>query len=153
MSVYKRPAPSLLTNPLPDSEASQSTSAPNKDERQRSVVASVVAPVSLPQDSVGFFEIAIENVSDQIATDIIVQVTVPENFAVTEVYREAWMDGELRTVSWKIDTLEVGQKEIIRYEAVSRLLGSHEQTISVGVNNIYQGDTRFKVNVVRSNLN
>lgn len=153
MSVYKRPTPSPLTNPLPDSEVLRPASTPRDIERRGSLVTSVVSPASLSQNSAGFFEIEIENVSDQIATDIVVQITVPKNLTVTEVDPAAWMDGELRTLSWKIDVIKVGQKEIIRYGAASRILGSYKQKISVGMNNVHQGDTHFKVDVIQNDLN
>ncbi len=108
----------------------------------------VFGPDVLIQDTPDLFEIEVANNSSQVATNIIVQMGVSENLTITNFDRQAWLDNRNRTVSWKLDSLPSGYKDVIRFRAVSSTPGSHEQSITVGMENTFQGQTEFVAHVV-----
>lgn len=110
----------------------------------------VIGPEVLIQDTPEIFEIEVTNNSSRIATNIVVQMGVSENLTITDFDRHAWLDEKNRTVSWKLDALQSGYKNVIRFRAVSSILGSHEQRITVGMENTFQGQTGFVAKVVQN---
>ncbi len=111
---------------------------------------SVIGPESMTQDTADDFEIVVTNTVTQPAKNIVVQMTVSEDLTIVHFDRKAWLDDASRTVSWKVDSLPSGGKEIIRFRAVSASTGRHTQNISLGMNNTYQGQTSFAAVVVKN---
>ena len=109
---------------------------------------SVIGPEILVQDTPELFEIEVTNNSPRTANNIVVQMGVSENLTITDFDRYAWLDEKKRTVSWKLDSLQSGYKEVIRFRAVSATPGRHEQSIAVGMENSFQGRTGFVTNVI-----
>ena len=111
---------------------------------------SVVGPDKLVEDTAEEFEIIVANTSMKFANDIVIQMSVSEDLTVTDVDRKAWMDGENRTVSWKINLLAPGAQEVIRFRAVSASQGRHVQNVSMGMANTFQGRADFAIVVVEN---
>ena len=103
----------------------------------------VYGPLSLRQDSHEEFEIVIDNPTAQRATNIIVQLKTPDGITISKLDRQAWLDYSQRTVSWKIDEIPSGYKTSIRFSAVSGVQGRHRQRVTVGMDNVFQGETKF----------
>jgi len=110
----------------------------------------VFGPEILIQDTPELFEIEITNNSSQTATNIIVQMGISENLTITDFDRQAWLDHKNRKVSWKLDSLPSGFKEVIRFRAVSGTPGDHEQYLTVGMENTFQGQTSFVTLVIEN---
>ena len=104
---------------------------------------SVIGPEALLRDQSDSFEITVSNVSQQPATNIIVQLTVPNEITISQLDRDAYLDSKKRTVSWKIPNIDGGQKEVIRYRAVSTAAGRYNQEVTLGMENTFQGSTPF----------
>lgn len=109
---------------------------------------SVVGPEILVQDQAEIFEIEVTNYSDQTATNIVIQMGVSDDLTITEFDRRVWLNEANRTVSWQLNELQSGYKDIIRFRAVSTKPGKHEQNLSVGMENTFQGRTSFVANVI-----
>ena len=71
------------------------------------------------------------------------QLTVPGEITISQLDRDAYLDSKNRTVSWKIPSIDAGQKEVVRYRAVSTSAGAYQQEITLGMENTYQGRTPF----------
>lgn len=110
----------------------------------------VFGPEILIQDTPDLFEIEVTNNSSQTATNIIVQMGVSNNLTITDFDRQAWLDNKNRKVSWKLDSLPSGFKEVIRFRAVSGTPGGHEQNLTVGMENTFQGQTSFVTLVIEN---
>ena len=104
---------------------------------------SVIGPEALLKDQSDSFEITVANVSQQPATNVIVQLTVPQEITISKLDRDAYLDAKSRTVSWKIPSIGPEQKEVIRYRAVSSAAGRYEQQVTLGMENTFQGRTPF----------
>jgi len=70
-------------------------------------------------------------------------MTVPDEITISRLDRDAYLDQENRTVSWKISSIAGGQKEVINYRAVSSTAGKYEQQVTLGMENTFQGKTPF----------
>jgi len=104
----------------------------------------VIGPESMTSAQPDEFDITITNKDGNTATDIVVQLQVPPTMTISRLDREAFLDPENRTVSWKIGSLLPGQQETIRYQAVSATAGSHDHKVTVGMRNTFQGATPFE---------
>lgn len=113
------------------------------------IQATVVGPKSITTDVPDLFEIEVSNSSNRNATNIVVQMGVSEDLTITDFDRQAWLDKENRTVSWKLTELPGGYKDVIRFRAVSSTPGKHEQSITIGMENTFQGQTAFVANVIQ----
>ena len=103
----------------------------------------VMGPEALLKDQSDSFEITVSNVSQQPATNIIVQLTVPSEITISQLDRDAYLDSKQRTVSWKVPNINAGEKEVIQYRAVSSAAGRYDQEITLGMENTFQGNTPF----------
>ena len=92
----------------------------------------------LTLDSEGNFQIEVKNSSEYLANDIIVQLTVPTGLMICNLDRQAWLDEQARTVSWKIASLPPSGSEKIQYRVKSLNRGIQKQKIAVGMNNQFQ---------------
>lgn len=84
------------------------------------------------------FQIEIKNPSDYLANDIIVQLTLPTGLMIRNLDRQAWLDEQARTISWKLDSLPPGASETIQYRVKSLSRGMQFQKIAVGMNDQFQ---------------
>ena len=109
---------------------------------------SIIGPEALTKDIPGLFEIEVTNNSSQLASDIIVQMEVSEDLTITEFDRQAWLDRENRTVSWRLESIPRGLKDVIRFRAVSRSTGNHKHNVKVGMEDSFQGQTSFVTLVI-----
>lgn len=114
------------------------------------IQTSVVGPRFLIQDKPDLFEIEVSNVSEETATNVIVQMKCSEHLTITDFDRHAWLDHENRFVSWRLDSLQAGYKDVIRFRAFSATPGNHEQEVTIGMNNQLQGQTGFITNVIQA---
>jgi hypothetical protein len=94
------------------------------------------------------FEIIVKNRSQEMATEIVVQLATPGGLMITNLDREAWIDQQQRTVSWKIDNIEAGQAETIVYRVKALSRDEQYQKIVVGMRNTYQGEVDFSSKVI-----
>ena len=85
------------------------------------------------------FSIDLRNVSTDTAESIVVQLSIPEGLKVTVLDREAWYDGENRKLTWKVESLEMGSVEKIRYKAIVSSDCSVEQSVTTGMGGDFQG--------------
>jgi len=108
-----------------------------------SLRTSVIGPGALLKDQADGYEITISNITNEPATDIIVQLTVPEEVTISQLDRDAFLDQEKRTISWKVPSIEAGSKEVIKYRAVSSSAGEYKQEVTLGIENTFQGKTPF----------
>ncbi len=84
------------------------------------------------------FQIEIKNPSDYLANDIIVQLTLPTGLMILNLDRQAWLDEQARTVSWRVVSLPPGASETIQYRVKSLSRGMQIQKIAVGMNDQFQ---------------
>ncbi len=84
------------------------------------------------------FQIEIKNPSDYLANDIIVQLTLPTGLMIRNLDRQAWLDEQARTISWRVVSLPPGASETIQYRVKSLSLGMQVQKIAVGMNDQFQ---------------
>ena len=89
------------------------------------------------------FEIIVRNRSLEMATEIVVQLAIPNGLMITNLDREAWIDQQQRTVSWKIDNIKAGQSETIIYRVKALGKDDQYQKIVVGMRDTYQGEVDF----------
>jgi len=106
--------------------------------------ASVIGPGTSFKNVSDSYGITVSNISNQPATNVIVQLTVPEAITISKLDRDAYLDQKLRTVSWKVASIGSGQQEVIRYRAVSSSTGTYKQEVRLGMENIFQGKTPFE---------
>ena len=104
---------------------------------------SVIGPETLLKDVSDSYEITISNITNHPATNVIVQLTVPDEITISKLDRDAYLDQKQRTVSWKVASIGPGQQEVIRYRAVSSSTGKHDQEVTLGMENTFQGKTPF----------
>ena len=102
-----------------------------------------MGPQALLKGQSDAYEITVSNITEQPATNIIVQLTVPQEITISKLDRDAYLDTKNRTVSWKIPNIAGGQKEAIRYRAISTTAGDYEQQVTIGMENTFQGRTPF----------
>lgn len=133
---------------------SQLVSSPTSPRKQSIIAAqqvirtTVIGPEMLVQDTPELFEIEVTNNSLQTATNIVIQMGVSEHLTITDFDRFAWLDENNRTVSWRLSALQSGYKDVIRFRAVSGTPGNHQQSITVGMDDTFQGKTGFIAHVV-----
>ena len=99
-----------------------------------SLTGSQVLAIGAEED----FQIEIKNPSDYLANDIVVQLTLPTGLMIRNLDRQAWLNEQARTVSWKIDSLPPGASETIQYRVKSLSRGMQIQKIAVGMNDQFQ---------------
>ena len=78
---------------------------------------STISPNMVLFNQPNLFEIQVRNRSTKRATNIIVQMEISKNLALTGFDRLSWVDEARRTVSWEIDSLDVEQKPSFGFEA------------------------------------
>ena len=112
------------------------------------LTTTVIGPESLTPSVPEDFEIVVTNTSEQSAKDVIIQFNVSEDVTITKLDRSAWLDNEKRLVSWKVTEIPAGGKETIYYSAVCESAGRFKQSISLGANGTFQGNTYFDTTVI-----
>ncbi|MFK7766544.1 MAG: hypothetical protein AB8B55_04935 [Mariniblastus sp.] len=162
-AVSAPPRPSAIANPTPPAALQQQPvtarlgdSPPIEDNRsdQLSPVANkmltttVIGPERLSTSSADDFEIVITNESSVAARDVVVEFSVSEDVTVTKLDREAWLDDENRVVAWKVPEIPAGGREVIRYSAICETAGRYRQSIRLGANGAFQGNTYFDTTAV-----
>ena len=105
--------------------------------------ASFDGPVLLSAGQAGDFSVTVKNPSSALATNMVVQLKIPVGLKVTVLDREAWMGKGNETVSWEIKELGGGQSETIRYKAIGKSGGQQCQKITLGMDEVYQGEVKL----------
>ena len=105
--------------------------------------ATVDGPVLLPAGATGEFTIDVKNPNYGEASNVIVQLTIPQGLKITTLDREAWINDEDNTISWEIPSLGARQQETIKYMAVGKSLGQQVQKVTLGMADVYQGDAKL----------
>jgi hypothetical protein len=145
-NVYRaasaRTKPNITSEPV---EKNQPVAVPNAILR-----LSVIGPEVLMQDTSDDFDLVVYNTSTGVAKDIVVQMQVSEDLTIVDFDRKAFLNDKDRTVSWKIDSMSGGSKEVIRFRAVSASTGRHLQNVAIGMSNTFQGSTPFTAVVVEN---
>ena len=90
------------------------------------------------------FSIDVQNLSSNVAENIVVQLSVPQNMKVTILDREAWYDGETRKISWQLPKLAGQAVETIRYKAKVKTAGTVEQSVVTGMSDTVQSTNTLK---------
>jgi hypothetical protein len=109
---------------------------------------STISPNMVLFNQPNLFEIQVRNRSTKRATNIIVQMEISKNLALTGFDRLSWVDEARRTVSWEIDSLDGGTETVIRFRGQSNAIGRDTQQITVGMENRYQGQCELVTEVV-----
>ncbi len=140
--------PKLVDNsPLEKSRAAANAlaSKTNSPSTSRSVLTinsilttSLTGSPILANGTEADFQIEIKNPSDYLANDIIVQLTLPTGLMISNLDRQAWLDEQARTISWRVVSLAPGASETIQYRVKSLSLGMQVQKIAVGMNDQFQ---------------
>jgi len=147
--IYRAPSKSARSHTGNDPPLAQISSSELVDGK--SVLSiSVNGPQDLTSGTPDEFAIEIANTSLQPATNIIVQLTTPDGITISKLHRRAWLDEIKRTVSWKVKEIPAGEKVSIRYDAVSGVPGPHRQRITIGMEDVFQGETAFETIVSTS---
>jgi hypothetical protein len=85
------------------------------------------------------YTIDLHNISIDTVDELVIQLSIPANLKVTVLDRAAWYDAENRKLTWKIDSLEMGAVETIRYKAIVKEDCSIEQSVSTGIEGTFGG--------------
>ena len=116
------------------------------------IATSLVNPISVTRGAESQYGIEVKNGASRKAVDVIVQLKIPVGLQVTVLDRNAWMDAENRTVTWKIDSMEPGAMDYIQYKAVANTIGAKAQTVTVGMENVFQGRMASTTEVIAERL-
>lgn len=125
----------------------------NSDNKQRSrpnvaLATSLTGSEVLVEGREHEFEIVVKNQSPELATEVVIQLAMPSGLMITKLDREAWIDQQKRTVSWKVDSIVAGQTEKIVYRVKALSHEEQYQKIVVGMSNAYQGEVDFASKVI-----
>lgn len=101
-------------------------------------------PAQVAAGEVNNYQIDIQNLSSEVAEEIIVQLSIPQGMKVTVLDRDAWYDAKNRKITWKVDRIDGRALETIRYKALVKEQGSTEQSIVVGMDDKVQSTTSLK---------
>lgn len=126
-----------------DLAKTESSSNEQDSQNQFLLRTSVIGPEALLKDQSDDYEISISNITNRPATNVIVQLSVPDAITISRLDRDAYLDQKQRTVSWKVSSIGAGQKEVIRYRAVSSSAGQYKQEVTLGMEDTFQGTTPF----------
>ena len=107
------------------------------------VSAAVEGPVLLSTGQMGDFSIVVKNPNYAAASNIVVQLAIPQGLKITTLDREAWINDEDNTISWEIFSLGARQEEVIQYKAVGKSFGQQIQKVTIGMSDVYQGDAKL----------
>jgi len=91
----------------------------------------------------GDFSIVVKNPNYAAASNIVVQLAIPQGLKITTLDREAWINDEDNTISWEIFSLGARQEEVIQYKAVGKSFGQQIQKVTIGMSDVYQGDAKL----------
>ncbi|MFT5299496.1 MAG: hypothetical protein ACI87E_000819 [Mariniblastus sp.] len=109
----------------------------------RNLDMSIVGPPSLTRGVPESYEITVRNVSSETAKSIVVQMNYSEGMSVTRIDRPAWIDKKANKVSWQLDSLGAGTKEVIQFSAAFSVAGQLRQEIVLGSESVFQGNMEF----------
>ena len=94
------------------------------------------------------YQVLIENASAEDVDEVLVQLAIPTGIEVTVLDRDAWFDGEARTITWKVPKVAAGSEETIRYLAKMVSSDGHLQKVTLGVANQFRGQAIFQSTVL-----
>lgn len=143
--VFRRPRKPNTTLAPSIGLAGKETGNPFQGETVLS--ATVTGPPYLVNRVPQAFEIVVSNPSSETVNDIIVQLQAPDGITVSRLDRNAWLDEQNRTVSWRVNRLPSGFETKIRYYAMSETPGTHTQKITLGMRGTFQGEAFFDTNL------
>ncbi len=113
------------------------------------LTTSLSGPKTLASNREYDFEIFVSNTTNDISTEIIIQLNLPPGLMITNLDRQAWVNQEQRTVSWKVSPLEVGMTETITYRIkTGETEGDQIQSIVVGMANRLEGHIELKSEIL-----
>ena len=107
----------------------------------------LLAPKQVVRGQEEEYSIEIQNQSSVNGDDIVVQLVLPAGLDVTVLDRAAWYDRQNRKISWQLDSLASGQAEVIRYKAIANKMGEKPQSVTVGMQGLYQGQATSRTTV------
>ena len=105
--------------------------------------ASVEGPVMLSTGETGDFAIVVKNPNYGDASNVVVQLAIPQGLKITILDREAWINDEDNTISWELSSLGARQEETIQYKAVGKSSGQQMQKVTLGMADVYQGEAKL----------
>ena len=120
----------------------------SESEQLGGVVSLLSGPTNVVVGEEVEFSLSLTNETQTQAGDLIVQLSIPEDFKVTVLDRAAWYDADSRKISWQVPAIEAQKVETIRYKAVAKTAGLVKQGVVVGMGSTLQGTCSFKT-VVR----
>jgi hypothetical protein len=121
----------------------QPTEAADVAAGNGSLSATVDGPVLLSAGETGEFSIVVKNPNFEQASNIIVQLNIPQGLTITTLDREAWINDEDNTISWELSSVGARHEEVILYKAVGKSFGQQVQKVTLGMDDVYQGDANL----------
>ncbi len=94
------------------------------------------------------YQVLVENASGEDVNEVLVQLAIPTGLEVTVLDRDAWFDGEARTITWKLSQVAAGSKETIRYLAKVVSADGQLQKVTLGAANQFRGQAIFQSTVM-----
>jgi hypothetical protein len=73
---------------------------------------------------------------------------IPAGLEVTTLDRNAWFDGNARTITWKVPAVDAGDSETIRYLAKVTSPIGQLQKVTLGVENKFRGQATFQSTIM-----
>lgn len=123
--------------------ATEATPVGAPETTNANLSATVDGPVLLAAGETASFSITVKNPNYGRASKVVVQLKIPQGLEIVTLDREAWINDEDNTISWEIDSLEARQKETIQYKAAGKLAGQQVQKVTLGMEDVYQGDAKL----------
>lgn len=111
---------------------------------QLSLEAKLIGPRSLEAGASAEFEINLQNFTSTDCRDVLVQLQLPDGLEPLLLDRTAWLDAKRRTVSWKVDELKSGEREVIHYAVLTTTSGPQLQKVTVGMNGLDFGNDEIR---------
>lgn len=94
------------------------------------------------------YQVLVENASADDVKDVLVQLAIPTGLEVTVLDRDAWFDGDARTITWRLSEVTAGSKETIRYLAKVVSADGQLQKVTIGAANQFRGQAIFQSTVM-----
>jgi len=96
-----------------------------------SLTTDLSGPQEMELGDTGDFAVTVTNPTEETASEVHVKLDVPDGMDVVVLDRQAWIDQDDRTVTWRLATIASGDNVTIRYRVQSTMQGEIHQKISV----------------------
>lgn len=126
----------------------QSETAETLKVTRRLVKTTIGGPALLQTGTEATYSIDVANVSEELASSIVVQLQLPAGINVTVLDRQAWFDEKKNSLTWELDSLDPGKREKIQFKAKADRFGRKNLRVATGVGSQFQGIANMNTNVI-----